>query len=113
MNDFKSYVTHFEFLPQPQKARQRKETKNGAETEIDERLHYFALRLQKSAIDFYRTFLEDTRKSYDKTVKAFRKHYNEKPVVFRGGLGLASRAQHPGEKLTNFFGDLQILALKA
>ena len=80
-NDFESYVTHFEFLSQLQKW-QRNETVNGAETEIDERPPYFAL--QKSAIDFYRTFSEDTRKIYDETVKAFRQQYNEKPVVFRG-----------------------------
>ena len=43
-NNFESYVAHFEFLSQLQKW-QRKETVNGAETEIDERPHYFALRL--------------------------------------------------------------------
>ena len=59
----------------------------------------------------YRTLSEDTRKSYDKTVKAFRQHYNEKPVVFRWRL--ARRVQQPGEKLTDFLGDLQTLALKA
>ena len=75
-NYFESYVTHFELLSQLQKW-QRKETVNGAETEIDKGLHYFALRLQKSAMDFYRTLSEDTRKSYDETVKAFRYHYRE------------------------------------
>ena len=109
-NDFDSYVTHFEFLSQLQK-RQRKETVNGAETEIDERPHYFALRLQKSAIDFYRTLSGDTRKSYGEITKAFRQHYNEKPLVFRGRL--ARRVQQPVEKLTDFLGDLQTLALKA
>ena len=109
-NDFESYITHFELLSQLQKW-QRKETVNGAETEIAERRHYFALRLQKSAIDFYRTLSEDTRKSYDETVKAFRQHYNEKPVVFRGRL--ARRVQQRGDKLTDFLGDLQTLALKA
>ena len=84
-NNFESYVTHFEFLSQLQKW-QRKETVNGTETEIDERPHYFALRLQNLAFDFYRTLSEDTRKSYDETVKAFRQHYNEKSVVFRGRL---------------------------
>ena len=44
--DFESYVTHFELLSQLQKW-QRKETVNAAETEICERLHYFALRLEK------------------------------------------------------------------
>ena len=109
-NDFENYITHFEFLSQPQKW-QRKERVNGAETEIDERQHYFALRLQKWAVDFYRTLSEDTRRSYDETLKAFRQHYNEKPVVFRGRL--ARRVQQPGEKLTDFLGDLQTLALKA
>ena len=109
-NDFESYITHFELLSQLQKW-QRKETVNGAETEIDERPHYFVLRLQKSAIDFCRTLSEDTRKSYEETVKAFRQHYNEKPVVFRGRL--ARRVQQPGEKLTDFLADLQTLALKA
>ena len=90
---------------------QRKETENGAETKIDDRTCYFALRLQKLAIDFYHTISEDTRKSYDETVKAFRQHYSEKPVVFWGKL--ARTVQQPGEKITNFLGDLQTLALKA
>ena len=109
-NDFESYVTHFERLSQLQKW-QRKEKVNGTETEIDEWPHYFALSLQKSAIDFYRTLLEDARKSYDETVKAFRQHYNEKPVVFRGRL--ARRVQKPGGKLTDFLADLRTIALKA
>ena len=109
-NDFESYVTHFELLSQLQKW-QRKETVNGAETENDERPRYFALGLQKLAIDFYRTLSEDTRKGFDETVKAFRQHYNEKLVVFRGRL--ARRVQQPGEKLTDFLGDLQTLTLKA
>ena len=66
---------------------QGKETLDGAETKIDERPHFFfALRLQKTAIDFYRTLSDDTRKSNDETIKAFRQHYNEKTVVFRGRL---------------------------
>ena len=69
--------------------------KEGAETKIFEPPHYFALRLRKSAIDFYRTNMEDTRKSYDETVKTIRQRYNEKPVVFRGRL--ARRVQQPGE----------------
>ena len=43
--------------------------------------------------------------------KAFREHYSEKPVAFRGRL--ARRVQQPEEKLTNFLGDLKQLALKA
>ena len=80
-NDFENYVTHIELLSQLQKW-QRKETGKTAENEIDERPHYFALKLQKSFIDFYRTLLENTRKSYDETVKAFRQLFNEKPIVF-------------------------------
>ena len=60
-NDFKNYVTRFEFMSQLQKW-QRKETVNNFDTEIDERPHFFALRLQKSAIDFYRTLSEDSMK---------------------------------------------------
>ena len=82
-NDFENYVTRFQLLSQLQKW-QRKETVNGVETEIDERPHYFALRLQNSAIHFYRTLSEDTRRCYAETVKAFRQHYNEKPVIFGG-----------------------------
>ena len=109
-NDFEIYVTQFELLSQIQKW-QRKETVNGSETEIDDRPHYFALRLQKSAIDFYRTISEDTRKSYYMTVNTSRQHYYEKLVVFRGRL--ARRFQQPDEKLTDFFGDFKNLALKA
>ena len=90
---------------------QRRETVNRAENEIDELSHYFELRLQKSAIDYCRTLPEDTGKSYDETVKAFKQHYNEKPVVLRGSL--AGKVQQPVEKLTDFLGDLQTLALKA
>ena len=68
-------------------------------------------RLQKSAIDFHRTHSEETKKSYDETVKAFRQHYKEKPVIYRGRL--ARRVQQPGGKLPDFLGDFQILALKA
>ena len=106
--DFQNYVTHFELWPLLPKW-QRKETINGAETEIDERSHFFALRLQKSAPDFYHTLSEEIRKSYDETVKAFRQHYNEKPVVFRERL--ARRDQQPGGKITDFLGHLQTLDL--
>ena len=108
-NDFESYVTHSELFSQLQKW-QRKGKVNGAETEFDERPNYFALRMQKSAIDFYRALSEDTRKSYDETVKAFRQHYNAKPVVFRGRQ--ARRVQRLGEKLTDLLVDLQTLDLK-
>ena len=64
-----------------------------------------------SAIEFYCTLWEDTRKSYDENVQAFRQHYNEKPVVFRGRL--ARSVQQHDKKLTDFCGDLQTLTLKA
>ena len=101
-------MTHFELLAEIQKWRR---TEGYPAREIDERPHYFALRLQKSAIEFYRTLSQATRENYDECVKAFREHYSEKPVVFRGRL--ARRVQQPGEKLTDFLGDLKQLALKA
>ena len=90
-NDLESYDRHFEPLSKLQKW-QRKETLIGDETEIDERTHHFALKLtasfcaKKTAVDFYCILLENNRKSYDETVKAFRQHYNVKPVVIRGRL---------------------------
>ena len=96
----------------------RTERRNGNEVEIDERPHYFALRLQKPAIDFYRTLTDAQKGSYDETVKGCRTHYTEKPVVFRGRLARRIQlaiycASYPREKLTDFLGDLQGLAMKA
>ena len=79
--------------------------------EVDELTHYFDLRLQKFTIEFNRTLPQATGENYNECVKAFREHYSEKPVVFRGRL--ARCIQQPGEKLTNFLGDLKQLALKA
>ena len=107
-NDLESYITHFELLAELQNW---KRTEGTPAREVDERPHYFALRLQKAAIEFYRTLPQATRENYDQCVKAFREHYSEKPVVFRGRL--ARRVQQPGEKLTDFLGDLKQLALKA
>ena len=107
-NDLESYVTHFELLAELQKWRR---TEGDPAREVDERPHYFALRLQKSAIEFYRTLPQATRENYDECVKAFREDYSEKPVVFRGRL--ACRVQQPGEKLADFPGDLKQLTLKA
>ena len=71
-NDFESYSTHLELLAELQKwKRTELASSGGAAREIDERLHYFALRLQKSAIEFYRTLPQNVRDSYDETVKAF------------------------------------------
>ena len=51
-NDLETYVTHFELLAELQKW---KRTEGIPAREVDERPHYFALGLQKSAIEFYRT----------------------------------------------------------
>ena len=90
---------------------QRKETVDGDKTQNDERPHYFVLRLQKSTIVFHRTLLESTRKSHEETVKDFRQHYKEKPVIFRGRLAI--RVQQLREKLTDFLGNLKTLSLQA
>ena len=70
-NDFENYLTHFELLVELQNW---KRTVSGTET--DERPHYFALRLQKSAIEFHRILPEAATNSYDETVKAFQRHYS-------------------------------------
>ena len=92
-NDIESYITHFELLANLQNW-VRIETREGNDVQIDDQPHYFALRLQKSAIDFYRTLTDAQKASYDELKKAFRTHYTEKPVVFRGRL--ARRTQSPG-----------------
>ena len=83
----------------------------GAARKLDEWPHYFALRLQKSAIEFHRILPQNVRDSYEETVKVFQNHYSEKLVVFRKRL--ARRVQLPGETLTDFLGDLKHLAHKA
>ena len=71
-NDFESYLTQFELLAELQKWRRtERASSGGAVCEIDERPHYFALHLQKSAIEFYRTLPQNVRDSYDETVEAF------------------------------------------
>ena len=107
-NDLESYVTHFELLAELQNWRR---TEGDLAREVDKRPHYFALRLQKPAIEFYCTLPQATRENNDECVKAFREHYSEKLVVFRGRL--ARRVQQPGEKPTDFLGDLKQLASKA
>ena len=67
-NDLESYVTYFELLAELQKWRR---TEGDPACEVDERPHYFALRLQKSAIEFYRTLPQATKENYDECVKAF------------------------------------------
>ena len=66
--DLESYVTHFELLAELQKW---KRTEGDPAREIDERPHYFALRLQKSAAEFYRTLPQATRENSDECVKIF------------------------------------------
>ena len=109
-NDIESCLIHFELLANLRNW-VRTETCEGNDVQIDDRPHYFALRLQKSAIDFNRTLTDSHKASYDELLKAFRTHYTEKPVVFPGRL--ARRTQSPGEKLTDFLGKLQGLAMKA
>ena len=65
-NDFESYLTYFELL-----AKQQNWKRTVSGTETDERSHYFALKLQNSAIEFYCTLPEATRNNYDDTVKAY------------------------------------------
>ena len=67
-NELESYVKHFELLAELQKW---KRTEGDPAREVDERPHYFALRLQKSAIEFYRTLPQATRENYDEFIKAF------------------------------------------
>ena len=92
-NDIESYISHFELLANLQNC-VGTETREGNDVQIDDRPHYFALRLQKSAIDFYRTLTDAQKASYDELKKAFRTHYTEKPVVFRERL--ARRTQSRG-----------------
>ena len=54
--------------------------------------------------------MEDTRKGYEETVKAFRHIYNGKHVVFRGRV--ARRVQQVDKKITEFLEDLQTLSLE-
>ena len=56
-NDLESYVTHFELLAELQK---RKRTEGDPARDVDERPHYFALRLPKSSIALYRKLHEKT-----------------------------------------------------
>ena len=67
--------------------------RDGNEIELGERPHYFELRLQKSAIDFYRTLTDAQKGSYDETLKASR---TKKPLVFWGQL--ARLIQYPENK---------------
>ena len=68
LNDLESYVTHFGLLAELQNW---KKTEGDPAREVDERPYYFAFRLQKSAIEFYRTLPQATREKYDECVKAF------------------------------------------
>ena len=91
LNDIESYTTHFELLPILQNWR-RAVTREGNEVEVDYWPHYFAMHLQKSAIEIA---------NYGNLTQAFRTHNAEKPVVFRGRL--SRRVQHPGKTLRTFW----------
>ena len=67
-----------------------KRIEGGPASEIGEPPHYFALRLQKSDIEFYRTLPQATRQYDDECVKAFREYY--KGSRFQGTAGSPSTA---------------------
>ena len=67
-SNVESYVTFFELLAELQKW---KSIEEDLAREVDERPQYFALRLQKSVIEFYRTLPQATRENYDECVKVF------------------------------------------
>ena len=86
------------------------ETLIGTETEVDERPHYFTLILQKSATDLFCTLPEDTRSSFDETVKPVRHDYNEKSVMTT--VRPARGVQQSDEKIKKICDDVQNLELK-
>ena len=59
-------MTHFELLAELQKW---KRNEGDPAREVDERPHYFALRLQKSAIEFYRTLPQARKKNMMNALK--------------------------------------------
>ena len=67
-NDLESYLKHFELLAE---LLTWKGTEGDPARQNDERPHFVALRLNKSAIHFYRTLPQDTNESYNECVKAF------------------------------------------
>ena len=93
-NDIESFP-HFEFLAHLREWT-RTEMHGGNGVEINERPHYFALRIQISATDFYRILTDANVTKYYETVRAFETHCTVKPVLFNGGL--ARGMQHPSEK---------------
>ena len=107
-SEFKGYVIHCEFLSKLQ-IRQGKETVNGVEIQTDERPHYFAIRLKRSAIIFYRTISEDTRAMTGTQKLSIKFIWRNRQCSGR----IARRVYQPGEKLTVFCCDLPTLALKA
>ena len=76
-NDLESYVTHFELLAELQKW---KTIEGHPAREIVERPHYFALRLQKSAIEFYLKLQENiiinALKLFEKTIANQEKNWD-------------------------------------
>ena len=67
-NDLESYVTHFELLAEIQNW---KRAEGDPAREVDERPHYFALLLQKFAIELYRTLLKLQGKIMINALKLF------------------------------------------
>ena len=67
-------MTRFEQLAELQKS-----GKNQKEIQpAKERPHYFVLRPEKSAIEFYRFLPQATRENYDECVKVFHERYSKK-----------------------------------
>ena len=96
-NDLESYVTPFELTAEPKKC---KRTDRNPAREVYERPHYFAIRLQKSAIQFHRTLPQLQEKIMLNALKLFEETIAKKTVVFRERL--ARRVRQQEEKLTNY-----------
>ena len=109
-DDVTMYITQFELLSTLQNWN-RNTGDATAPVWVDDRPHYFALRLQKGAIEFYQSLPDGTKNNYANLKKAFEDHYSDKSTIYEGRL--SRRVQNPGEKLEDFKADLQKLARKA
>ena len=108
-NDLEGYLTHFELLAELQKW---KRTEGDPAREVDERPHYFALRLQKSAIEFYRTLPQATsEKKMMNALKLFGEHCRVKTGRFPGTA--SSQRTATRRKTDRFSGRFKAVALKA
>ena len=106
-NHIESDITHLELLERLRKWG-KSETHDGNEVEINE--HNFALRLVKSASDFYCSLTDAQEASFDETIQDFRTQCTEKSVDFGGRL--ARKMQHAEDKLRDILEGSQCLAIK-